>query len=863
MGWENWKIGTKLFIGFMLVVLVRAAVGFLGFRSVRSMEAEANKILEASPLIDSAVEMAVAVHSDRLLVMELFEVTDQAGVEESWKQHRSHAETYDKYCKAILNGGDTEMGYVYATKDEGLRRIVREADELNVGEFRPRIKKVHDLMREKIAAKKDEEGNLKRYEASFDKLHDLLKDLEARLDDQVDSNLMAGTTAEEILSKETVWADLTMGTKASVLETRVYIEEFVKAFETHAQDEIEKSFLASIKEADSFIDLLLNGGKMGKDSVVAMNVPELRSLLFEINKAFKDEYRPAAVQIMDGHRKASQAEIEIERLDGEIDKNGDRIAEILGGVKESAKKIMDTAANASKETATAAVIQSITGTVVGAILGILLAVFIGRSVSRPIVSVAEVVRKVAAERDLTLEIPVTGRDEIGDMASELNKMLNQLQAAFKEVNDAAVDVASSARDVIKRAYANKDRAEAEVGQNQKAAADIVTEMGGTAGEVAQASNEQRQAAEKSNEKVAELLKSMEKMAISAASQNEEANRVTERVSEMSETGSKVAETAANQGKMVMKVSAAVGEMTKAVEEMTQAVTIATEQGRQTLEAADEGSRSIAATDEGMRVIAESSEQTSEIIGVITEIAEQTKLIALNAAIKVAHSGAHGAHGKGFAVFADEVGKLAQRSSEAAKEITQLIKDSTALVDEGNKLTGESRLALEKIDEVGKVNMEAIEEISKTAEIMAGSAQEVQKQTEELNTLAQQIDGMAKDQTPRRKAAEEALAALLEQSKAITSLINEANKGVQTIGDDMRTIVERTADMGKITELQVQRSKNVMGITQESTEGARRTVEDAGTVVDIMEDLQKLSGELTTKISRFKIEADARKGIQAY
>lgn len=859
MSWENWKIGTKLFTGFMVVVLVLAAVGFLGFRSVRSMEAEANKILEASPLIDSAVEMAVAVHSDRLLVMELFEVTDQAGVEESWKQHRSHAETYDTYCEAILNGGDTEMGYVYATKDEGLRRIVREADELHEGEFRPRIKKVHDLMREKIAAKKDEEGNLKRYEASFDKLHYLLKDLEARVDDKVDSNLKAGTTAEEILSKETVWADLTMETKASVLETRVYIEEFVKVFETHAQDEIEKSFLASIKEADSFIDLLLNGGKMGKDSVVAMNVPELRSLLFEINKAFKDEYRPAAVQIMDGHRKASQAEIEIERLGGEIDKNGERIAEILGGVKEGAKKIIDTAANASKETAAAAVIQSITGTVAGAILGILLAVFIGRSISRPIVSVAEVVRKVAAERDLTLEIPVAGRDEIGDMASELNEMLNQLQAAFKEVNDAAVGVASSARDVIKRAYANRDRAEAEVGQNQKAAAaDIVTEMGGTAGEVAQASNEQRQAAEKSNEKVAELLKSMQKMAISAASQNEEANRATERVSEMSETGSKVAETAVNQGKMVMQVSAAMGEMTKAVEEMTQAVTIATEQGLQTLEAADEGNRSIAATDEGMRAIAESSEQISEIIGVITEIAEQTKLIALNAAIKVAHSGAHGAHGKGFTVFADEVGKLAQRSSEAAKEITQLIKDSTALVDEGSRLTGESRLALEKIDEVGKVNMEAIEEISKTAEIMAGSAQEVQKQTEELNTLAQQIDGMAKDQAPRRKAAEEALASLLEQSKAITSLINEANKGVQNIGDEMRTIVERTADMGKMTELQVQRSKNVMGITQESAEGARRTVEDAGTVVGIMEDLQKLYGELTTKISRFKIETDVRK-----
>jgi len=54
--------------------------------------------------------------------------------------------------------------------------------------------------------------------------------------------------------------------------------------------------------------------------------------------------------------------------------------------------------------------------------------------------------------------------------------------------------------------------------------------------------------------------------------------------------------------------------------------------------------------------------------------------------------------------------------------------------------------------------------------------------------------MVKDQAPRRKTAEEALATLLEKSKAIISLINEANKGIRTIGDEMRTIVERTADM---------------------------------------------------------------------
>ncbi len=473
---------------------------------------------------------------------------------------------------------------------------------------------------------------------------------------------------------------------------------------------------------------------------------------------------------------------------------------------------------------------------------------VSRGIAGPIVRIAETVRRVASDRDLTLQVEESGEDEVGQMAQEFNQMIRQLEAAFQEVDTVAVKVAEMSNDVAQRAAANKERAEGEKQRAEKSVG-IISDMGGTAGEVSAKSMAQKDAAEQSSMTVAELLKAMEQASASASEQNKEASTAMERVTEMGETGAQVVAFSREQGEMVKQVSEAVADMTRAMEDMNRAVSQASEHGRNVLEAAAEGRNSVAATVDGMKSISESSEQISEIIGVITEIAEQTNLLALNAAIEAARAGAHG---KGFAVVADEVGKLAQRSSDAAKEITQLIKDSTGRVAEGAKLTDESQQALARIDEGGQVNMSAIEEIAKVAGHMLESTGRVEEFMTKLNELAGQIGSMAGEQGARREAAFNALTSLLEKSNLIAQVVAEANKGADMISQAMGGIVDRTAEMTELTQLQAQRSQNVTVIAQESAQAADQTVEGAGTVVGITEELLSASANLTEQVQQFKI-----------
>jgi len=157
----------------------------------------------------------------------------------------------------------------------------------------------------------------------------------------------------------------------------------------------------------------------------------------------------------------------------------------------------------------------------------------------------------------------------------------------------------------------------------------------------------------------------------------------------------------------------------------------------------------------MGEIEKSSNEISQIIGVIDEIAFQTNLLALNAGVEAARAGDAG---RGFAVVASEVRALAQRSAEAAKEIKALIFASTQQVGQGVRLVGQTGEALVAI--VAKVG-----EIHGLVSEISASAQEQATALAEVNTAVNQMDQMTQQN-----------AAMVEESTAAAqSLRNEASQ----------------------------------------------------------------------------------------
>jgi methyl-accepting chemotaxis protein len=250
---------------------------------------------------------------------------------------------------------------------------------------------------------------------------------------------------------------------------------------------------------------------------------------------------------------------------------------------------------------------------------------------------------------------------------------------------------------------------------------------------------------------------------------ESTRQITTGANEISTAADDLSRRTEQQAASLEETAAALEEITATVKKTSSNTREVTSSVSTAKVAAEEGGRVVGTAIVAMDAIAQSSAKITNIIGVIDEIAFQTNLLALNAGVEAARAGDAG---RGFAVVASEVRALAQRSSQAAKEIKAHINTSSEHVGAGVKYVGESGEALKRIvEQVVQINA-VVGEMAQAAEQQAVGIDQVNSAVSQMDQVTQQNAAMVEESTAASRN-------LASETTTLTELVSFFNVGGQS------------------------------------------------------------------------------------
>ena len=415
------------------------------------------------------------------------------------------------------------------------------------------------------------------------------------------------------------------------------------------------------------------------------------------------------------------------------------------------------------------------------IVFLLIAFMVLKKIIRPIHYLAETAKKIA-DGDLSQSLAVNTKDETHVLSVSLGKMVNSLNQSLDNLTAEKAGIEKRVEEAVRESETQKKYLSRSVEEILKAMekfsnGDLTVRLDSdkddTIGRLFKGFNS---TVENFNHMVSNV----------AGAVGETANAS----SQISSSTEQIARGSSSQAQQAAEIASAIDQMTKTIIDTTQNTSLAAETAREAGEKARDGGKVVKETITGMNRIADvvltsastveelgrNSGHIGEIIQVIDDIADQTNLLALNAAIEAARAGEQG---RGFAVVADEVRKLAEKTTKATKEISQMItriqKDTAAAIDSISKGTLEVENGKTLANRAGTALDEIIRGTEKVSEIILQIASASQEQSSASEDISKNVESITE---------------VTQQSSAGINQVAQAAEGLERLTHDLQTLVSK-------------------------------------------------------------------------